>query len=113
MSSIDSDTYDPEYKRQRNKDRNKIVNKILLDTAEKKSTNNTSTTIKSKHGGEYTGQKVGKFWIKTLSKGKQKPSSLNEEDKQILRGMFRSDGSGVTKTDERDYYFDSGTGTWY
>lgn len=100
------------YAQERNKDRNKIVNKILVPTDETKITNDTNTTkVQPRHG--FTGQKVGKFWIKTLSKGKRRPSSLNEEDKEILKNMFGSNSEGVSKVDERTSYFDSSQGTWY
>jgi hypothetical protein len=109
MTNIDHDSYDPNYKRERNKDRNKIVNTILLDNKPKPDINPDETRIEPRHG--YTGQKVGKFWIKSLSK-KRRPSTLDEEDKQILRDAFGSDGSGVSKVDERTYYPDS-SGVFY
>jgi len=105
-SNIDYDSYDPQYKIERNKDRNKIVNTILIETKDTPKPTKDTTTIQPRHG--FTGQKVGKFWIKTLSKGKRKPSSLNEEDKQMLRDIF---GEGVSKVDERSFYYDHGT--WY
>lgn len=99
-------TYDKSYELERNKNKNKITNidPKLLET--KPDTNTEQAVPVSKHNN-YTGQKVGKFWIKTLNKGKRRASNLGEEDKEILKSAFGSDGEGVSLVDERTFLPDS------
>jgi hypothetical protein len=69
---------------------------------------NTELTPKSKHGG---GQQVGKFLIKPLSNRKRK-RSIDDDDLNLLRNMFGTNGDGVSMVDSREYTYDS-QGGWH
>jgi hypothetical protein len=82
-------------------DRKKIVN--LLPQPD---TTTPQGKIVTKHGGG-TGQQVGKFFIRPLSNRKRK-RTLEDEDLDILRTQFCSNGDGVSFVDSRDYTLDQG-----
>jgi hypothetical protein len=94
-----------EYHKYKNS-RHKIVNLTNPITKE----DNTQQKIKPKHGGG-TGQQVGKFFIKPLSNRKRK-RDLGDEDLDILRTQFGSNGDGVTIVNSRESTYDS-QGGWH